>query len=480
MQLTLIALALSAAAGSSPQETPLATSRLAIVLDGETGRPIPGATVYAVQESEIPVWGKRWFRAAVVTDADGRARVPQKSEVGDYSWLMAEAEGYGTCSTSDEDGPEPAEFRLERETPITIEVVDFLGRPLPLAHLGVCFGCGHTPDLVSAVTGPDGRATLFGVTDYDGGIEDLYVVHPELSQPSYDSVPYGDVVDGVARYHGEPGFVVTGCVLLPSGKPAVGHGVGNNETHRGHWAVTDERGEFRLFGCEPLGADSLMVVTPGEERRTFFHGALPDVYRTLQLDGTDQPEAFVDGQEGTKLPTAIARVQITAPNPQDQDLPARLQRIVVEAWEETTGMAFWGETDASGAVDFELPAGRYAVRVDGPASPYPAVMAGRVTVEPGENEAPITLTCDLPTPRVCSLEVLGLRPGESLELMTAAGPYLLHDLPEGPEIRVPTFLLPSGRWSAYTYRAGEDGVQRRLQIPVSRDIMATLELRVPE
>jgi hypothetical protein len=40
----------------------------------------------------------------------------------------------------------------------------------------------------------------------------------------------------------------------------------------GHWARTDERGEFRLFGCEPP-IDYLQVGTPGSDRKTFFNGA---------------------------------------------------------------------------------------------------------------------------------------------------------------------------------------------------------------
>ncbi len=464
-----------------------ATGRPAIVLDDETGRPIVGAIVYAVHESEIPVWGRKWFRAAVVTDATGRASVPPKSEVGQYGWLMAEAKGYGTLSTSNDGGDEPAEFRLKRETPITIEVVDFLGRPLPLAHLGVCFGCGHTPDLISEVTGPNGRATLHGVTDYRGGIEDLYVMHPELLLTSYDSVPYQDVVDGVARFYGDPGCVITGCVLRSDGSPAVGYGVGDNLIHRGPWALTDERGEFRLLGCEPM-VDYLSVITPGETRKTFFAGARPGVYRTLRLDGTDRPEVYVDGEEGTKLPTTVARVQISAPHPEGCEVPDRLHMVPVVVWEEATGRAFWSETDESGAVGFELQAGRYAVEVGGPASPYPATTAGRFSVEPtmesqakesAASEPSVTVTVELPAARVCPLEILGVDAKKDVFIQTAGGYYSRYDL-KGPVINVPNFLLPSGRWSAHTYTEDESKSWRRLNLAVPRQVRDSLVLSVPE
>ncbi len=445
------------------------------VVDDASGQPIPGARVLSVDERAAPVWGEVWTTAEQQADSDGRAELQAAQGSDDPDWVIVQADGYGATGTSSFGKDGTVEFRLRPETPITIELVDFLGRPLPLAHLGVAFGCGHTPDLVTATTGPDGRAALRGVTDYDRAIEDLYVVHPKISQPYYDSVPFGAAKNGVARLYCEPGCLIEGRIVLASGEPAVGYSVGNNETHRGHWARTNQRGEFCLFGCEPQ-TDYLSVITPGSDRKTFFHGARAGVYRTLQLNGTDQPEAREDGDEDARRKTSEVRVQVNAPNPLDLDLPERLRWIPVAIWNPDNGLTKWDETDEEGFVSFSVTAGEYLLEVGGPNSPYAAVPAGKVTVDGGEE--PVSVECELPAPRVGSLEILGLGEGQGVSIQTAGGYYRRYKL-KGPDARVPQFLFPSGRWSAHTFVEDESGVQRRRDLIMPPGQGKHLSLRAP-
>ena len=111
-----------------------------VVLDDTTGAPISSARTLALNERLAPLWGETWRAAEAPTNTAGIALLPAAKEPGEYDWIMVQAVGYGTAGTSGKGTEGTVEFRLKPETPITIEVVDFLGRPLPLAHLGVAFG----------------------------------------------------------------------------------------------------------------------------------------------------------------------------------------------------------------------------------------------------------------------------------------------------------------------------------------------------
>ncbi len=463
---------------ATPAAAAQATHHHITVVDDATGAPIVGARVLGVEEAHTPVWGERRFRVAVATSAEGKAALPRPTEDANYSWMMVEAAGYGTWATMVSPRSDESEVRLLPEVPITIEVLDYMGSPLPLAHLGVCFGCGHTPDLISAFTGPDGRATLRGVRDYDHHIEDLYVVHAKTSMNGYDSVPYGDVVDGVARFYAHPGTMLEGQVLLPDGKPAIGYGVGNNETHRGHWAVTDERGRFRLYGAEPR-PEYLRVMTPGGEWIAGFDHSRAGVFRTLALDGTDSPDVFEDGLGETKRATRKVEVQVNVAAAEGPDVANRMRWIPVEIWDPKTGQSFFDQTDEAGAVTFRVPAGEYRVEVGGPECAFRArELEPLVVATDGSNEA-LQRTCELEAPRVCMIDVTGLREGEGLALQTAGGYYLpwsKREKGDGP-IAV---ALPSGRFSAHFMRRDAEEIWRRVQVDLPLEIGAQLTIRCPK
>ena len=452
-----------------------AASHPVIVMD-ETGRPIQGARVLGVHEEHTPVWGQRWSKAAGVTGADGRTELPVFTGAESYSWLMVEAEGYGGRGRRIRFEEAESEFRLMPEVPITLFLVDFMGRPLALAHVGVAFGCGHTPDIVSATTGPDGLAALRGVAPYSGDIDDVFVVHPRVSMVSYDSVPFGDMVEGVARLYCDPGSLLEGRLSGPDGKPAIGYAVGNDVNHRGQWAITDERGEFRLFGCDPRPG-LIRVLSPEGESLASFDGARRGVYRTLALDGTQSPEEFVDGQADTKHATRQVSFEISAAQPiglpEGVELPGRLRWIPVEIWDPVTGRSFQNETNEEGKVTMALPAGEYRVEVGGHECAYRAHDLGLLVVATGGDNTPITKAFQLPAPRACMLDVAGLREGEDVWIETEGGHYASRAASPLP------FLIPSGLWSAHIDRRTEDGGFRRIQLDVPRELGPALTLRCP-
>ncbi len=449
------------------------------VLD-ETGRPIPNARVFGVDEVPMPVWGQSWFQTAASTGADGVAQLAS----ADYSWLMVTAEGYGGRGWM-KGGKAESEVTLAPEVPITLEVVDFMGRPLPLAHVGVAFGCGHTPDIVTATTDRNGLAPLRGVVDYDGHIEDVYVVHPKTSMLDYGAVPFSDAVDGVARFYCEPGSLLEGRILLPDGQPAVGYGVGNDESHRGHWAITDERGEFRLFGSEPR-PDFVRVLTPGGDWVAGFTGSRVGVYRTLQLNGTDTPEAFEGGPGRVEHPTRDIVFQVNAAMPTEVPegvvMPNRLRWIPVEIWDPVTGSCYRSETDENGRATLRLPVGEYRMEVGGPECPYRTRDLGSLAVTTeGQGEA-IFKAVELPAPRLCMVDVVGLREGEQVNVQTAGG-YYFNDTwldVAGADSFPALLLVPSGLWSAHVMRKVDRKHHHRIQLDVPQDLGSTLTLRVPQ
>lgn len=281
--LTLAALSLALSQDVAPVPEPpdesVSGSVEVVVTDGETGAPIAGAEVFFVEEAKTPTHGLFTPTETFRTDVDGR--VTASFEDARFPRLVARAEGYGVRGESFRVGP--VEVELIPEQPITVEVVDYLGRPAAGAELGVAVGCGHTPDVVAAVTDAAGRATLRGVADHDD-IVDLYVVHSELSRSTYERVPFDEVDgDGVARVIVGPGWTVEGILLDPDGRPVRGAYVGAPEVHRGPWARTDFSGSFRLVGLPPHPVE-LTVRGADGELLGFFGGGRPGLARILRLE----------------------------------------------------------------------------------------------------------------------------------------------------------------------------------------------------
>ena len=245
------------------------TSRLVHAI---TGEPVPGAELFAVPETNHPLPGefRSLFRATA--DRDGFAVLP----IGE-AWLMARATGLGPTM---ELTYQRATLPIAPAFDIPIRPVDWLGRPMPGATLGFCGGCGHTPDLATAIVGRDGIAWLRGV-DPHGSFADLYpnTAPVLLSYWSTAWVP-GDAPEEFAYDYGE---VLHGTVLRPDGEPAVLAVVGTNVVHRGPWTQTDGKGQFRLFGLQP--GDSFFVVHEGRHIECDWPAAMPCELRLPVPDG---------------------------------------------------------------------------------------------------------------------------------------------------------------------------------------------------
>jgi hypothetical protein len=223
------------------------------VLDASTGAPIPGAELLLIAESNHPMRGEMWWQMRAVADADGFVRL----RADPRSWLAVRAPGYGTVMdmgdvpTTDTGDRQPSGITfLARGLDLPIRLLNWRGEPVPDALVGLCGGCGHTPDLVHGRTDGNGLVVL---PEFDPhmGIADLYVEHPELDL-GYDGVqwlpgeaPMAFVVEAAAAYRG--------AVVDVGGKPAVGAFVGVPSVHRGPWTRTGPDGSFLLCGADQGG-----------------------------------------------------------------------------------------------------------------------------------------------------------------------------------------------------------------------------------
>ncbi len=414
------------------------------VVEAGTGAPIPDAQVYEVIEAPLPRWGR--FEHARNAFTDERGQVSFEGTKG--GWFVVKAPGFGV--RGELVGSPLRPIGLTREVPITVEVLDYLGRPIPLAHLGVAVGCGHTPDVLSTTTGPDGRATLRGVSPNDG-IVDLYIVHPDLARNYYEEVPFELVrEDGVARVYTEPGSKLEGQVLYPDGSPAVGLGVGIQQVHRGPWTTTDERGHFILFGMQPKPRD-LWVQDPHGKMLAVFANSRAGCWRVLTISRS-QPESKADYEpeslkvEGRAKGMITVQVAIRGGSPQED--------VQVEVWNPQTGWCDRGRTDSDGEAILAVPAGSdIRVEVGGLGTPFEAQGLGLHRLEDG---AALTLRAELPEPRVATLRLLGVRAKGSVAIHAADGAELalagnaiaaLEPNEAGHTVVVEDVTLPTGPWT---------------------------------
>jgi hypothetical protein len=217
------------------------------VLDASTGAPIPGAELLLIAESNHPMRGEMWWQMRAVADADGFVRLRAEPR----GWWVVRASGHGTVmemgyvpTTNMSSQPSGITF-LARGLDVPIRLLNWRGEPVPGALIGLCGGCGHTPDLVHGRTDGNGLVVLHM------GIADLYVEHPEL-ELGYDGVqwlpgeaPMAFVVPPAAAYRGS--------VVDVDGKPVVGAFVGVPGVHRGPWTRTGPDGSFLLCGADQGG-----------------------------------------------------------------------------------------------------------------------------------------------------------------------------------------------------------------------------------
>ncbi len=268
-KVTLLDLELPVQHWTPEYRTTHGTSRLVHAI---TGEPVPGAELFAIPETDHPLPGEFHSLFRATADRDGFAELP----IGE-AWVMARATGLGPSMDFRYQG---ATLPLAPAFDIPIRPVDWLGQPMPGVTLGFCGGCGHTPDLATAIVGRDGIGWLRSV-DPRGSFADIYpnTAPVQFSYWNTQWVP-GDAPEEFPYGYGE---VLHGTVLRADGEPAASAFVGNNVVHRGPWAQTNSKGQFRLFGL--TSDEGFFVVYEGRHIECDWPATMPCELRLPVPDG---------------------------------------------------------------------------------------------------------------------------------------------------------------------------------------------------
>lgn len=356
------------------------TSAVAVlVVDGETGRPVPGATLRWYPERCTDGVGRYdVLLAEGVADALGVARVPAASRPEDAHWV-AEHPGY---APSHEYGARPPpRMALWRGAAATGRVVDLLGRPVAGVPVEAYLGCGHGPTVAAATTDPQGRFALPPLPRDTT----LWVVAPGYAAFKQEvGDPDGFLGAGGLALTLRPAATVRGRVLDAAGRALGGVVVRAFAHSRGPVATTAADGTFVLAGFDASGG--LRFVHPVTQAALNVPDVDPSRPLVVRLAGV-----------GPALPRADATVRVRVRFEDGAPVPAHPVALVGEdglAWIGTTGdgdAEAW--TSADGATDpaaarwggtaIDVPAGTYDVRTAvGLWSSY-EVVPTRVTVEAG-------------------------------------------------------------------------------------------------
>ncbi|MEC8511436.1 MAG: hypothetical protein VX015_04765 [Planctomycetota bacterium] len=412
------------------------------VIDAVTGEPVEGARVHGVHEIVAPVWSDFWFRqAALPTNARGVASLAPSTADAKYSWTIVRAEGYAPSGTFWTPQPDtPVEVELWPVVPSRIKLLDHTGAPLGLVHLGVAVGCGHTPDVTSTVTDPLGGATLHAVGREGWEIADVYPVG-ETVRTTYLDVEWEAANEGVYETMAAPGARLDGVVLDAQGRPLADIAVGQLDTHRGPWAVTDERGHFRLYGLEPQVCDRLEVRDLAGNRLMAFEKTRMGMKRILRL----APERF--GEERVGETTAL-EVGVEVFGETSGSVPVLL-------WDVKTGWLAEKAVPVGESVTFDLIEGVYEVEVGGRGTPYERTRLGRHEVGPTRGDAELRSTLGPVVRR--RLELLDVGDATRVIVVTASGARF--DVPFDEVVRddatglergvVDAFAIPCGRYGLW-------------------------------
>ncbi|MEZ5967060.1 MAG: carboxypeptidase-like regulatory domain-containing protein [Planctomycetota bacterium] len=320
------------------------------VVDAMTGAPVAGAELFLVGENNTPIGGEFRFLRKVQSDADGFVAMPLDDDRGGL--LVLQAEGYGPASCSN--GVPGLVWPLARGIDVPVEIRDWLDRPVPGAGVGLCLGCGHTPDVRNATADERGIALLRSIDPYNG-IADLYPQHRDLGLDGYCGVDWspGDPPVVIRASYGAP---LRGQVLATDGKPLAGAFVGVKEVHRGPWTRTRADGTFELDGVSENM--DLFVVAPDRPDHEFLFEATPPP-RVLRLPRPDdRPTQVIESPR----PHAESGIVVAHVTDRDGKAIANLELLFVGPHPI---LDVDGErTDARGEFTTDLPPGDYEVRCD--------------------------------------------------------------------------------------------------------------------
>ena len=411
------------------------------VTDAVTRQPVKGARVHGVHETVAPVWSDFWFRqASLPTDARGVTALAPSTEDARYTWTIVRAEGYAPSGTFWTPQPDtPVEVELWPVVPSRIKLLDFTGAPLGLVHLGVAVGCGHTPDVTSAVTDPLGRATLHAVGREGWEIADVHPVG-ETVRATYLDVDWEAANEDVYETMAAPGARLDGVLLNAEGRPLPGLAVGQPHTHRGPWAVTDARGRFRLHGLEPEVCDHLEVRDMAGNGLMAFEKTRMGMERILRL----APERSGSERVGE---TAILEVNVEVFGETSGSVP-------VLVWDVETGWLDEKAAPVGESVTFDLTDGVYEIEVGGRGTPYERTNLGLHELGPIRGDAELQPTLRPVVRR--RLEILDV--GDATELIVVHGSGARFTVPFDEIVQDDATGLERGVVHAFAIPSGPHGL----------------------
>jgi len=394
------------------------------IVDALTERPLPGALLYVVRERSHPTGGEFWFDSKWPADADGFVQIPGQA-VPESCWILVTADGYGPLA---ECGKPPWAgdcVALMPSIDWQVDLRDVFDQPLANVEVGLCLGCGHTPDVRVASSDQSGRVVLRGV-EPDGtspsGILDLYPRGPGLASEYHsESWLLGDPPTLLRL---EASRFVRGRIRSPNGRPLPGVWItSDRQQHRGPWSRTDADGSFASLAF----VDWLAI--PFERRTCFVRP--PAVAETFEVTMPAAP--LPDGQPKARL-TLVVQDAVGLPLP---GCRVDLWHVGVQSADAAEVVA--ATTDESGQVVVEVVAGQLGLVVAPPT-------AGEVGTPPafGVHRRDLVVGADQ-AERV----VVQLSRWPTIRIRPAAG--------------VPSVTLVT-RYDAWSFDV-EPGVEREIAVP---------------
>jgi len=313
------------------------------VVDAATGRPIPGARIYGVDEQDYSVKELVTAGRVAVADDFGIARLAMGEEC---DWAYFDAPGYAPLAQYP--APEvPAELVRGVDVPVTL--LNPLGRPVSGAKLQYYLGCGHTPNSREPLTDGQGQAVLRCIDPRKGF---LFPVGPDIGGSDielFDVPP----IDGRRWVVADPGWIVEGTVVDAGGRPLVGVHVGRHTWNHGPWVRTDGRGRFRLVSVE-------------RHARLYVHRGPTDskVLASFMAPPLGVPVVVRAG--APKEPTIPVRINLRAP------AGDALPKPEIEVWavRPSDGSSLLFGSDSDGLAELALPKGRWELRIAGEVGPF--------------------------------------------------------------------------------------------------------------
>lgn len=321
------------------------------IVDALTERPLPGALLYVVRERTHPTGGEFWFDSKWPADADGFVQVPGQA-VPERCWILVAADGYGPLAS---DRRLPSTYDCVALLPgldWPVDLRDALDQPLGDVELGLCLGCGHTPDVRVTTSDPSGRAVLRCVEPGGFGSSNNRDLYPRgaARSPEYHSHRW-QLGDPPTRLRVPASRFVRGSVRSPNGRPLPGVAITSDwRQHRGPWSSTDANGAFA-----PIACIDWIELQFGELEYTAHPPAVADTF-----DLTMPAAPLPSGQPK-------ARVTVVVQDPAGRPLPAcrvALWHVGIHSKDPAESIVVM--TDASGLAVGEVVAGQLGLEVAPP------------------------------------------------------------------------------------------------------------------